>query len=110
CGLGVAQDRRQRLAELVRQGTGELAEDRDAAEVRQDLSLLLSLPLGALALGDVPDRRDEARVAAHLDGLGRDDGLAQLTRPGEELRLDVAHGARRLDQASQGRLVLKAGG
>ena len=77
-GLGVAQNRGQRLAQLVGQRTGELAEDRDAAQMRQELALLLRLTLGALALGDVPDRRDEARVTAHLDGLGRDDRLAQL--------------------------------
>jgi len=28
--------------------------------MRQELALLLRLTLGALALGDVPDRRDEA--------------------------------------------------
>ncbi len=109
-GLGVAQNCGQRLAQLVGQRTGELAEDRDAAQMRQELALLLRLTLGALALGDVPDRRDEARVTAHLDGLGRDDRLAQLAREREELGLDIAHGARCLDQASQGRLVVQAGG
>ena len=40
CRLGVAQDRRQRLPQLVRQRAGQLAEDGDTRQVRQFAALL----------------------------------------------------------------------
>ena len=63
--LGVAQDRPERLVDLVRQRRGELAHHRDAPRVRDLLPQPLRLLLGVFARGDV------ARGAAHQDRLAR---------------------------------------
>jgi hypothetical protein len=51
--LRVAQDRRQRLAQLVGQCARQLPERGHAGQVREQLPLLLSLQLSLLALGEV---------------------------------------------------------
>jgi len=78
--LRVAQDRRERLIDLVGQSAGELAEHRDPAEVRQLLALLVRLALGPPLLGDVADESDHAALAAQLDDLRGEQDVPDLSR------------------------------
>ena len=61
-GLSVGQDRRERLIQLVRERGGQLADRRDAREVRQLVSAALRLELRELALGDIGPRHDGAAL------------------------------------------------
>src|SRR5262249_36186317 len=62
--LGIAENRGQRLLELVGEGAGELAEHRGARQVRELLALIARIGLGALAGRDVGARDDRAAFGA----------------------------------------------
>ncbi len=62
--LGVAEDRSQRLLELVGKRARELAEHRGARQVRELLALVARIRLGALARGDVGARDHRAAFGA----------------------------------------------
>ncbi len=51
--LGVAEDRRERLFELMRKRARQLAENRGARQVRELLTLIARVRLGAFARGDI---------------------------------------------------------
>ena len=74
--LRVAQDRRERLIDLVRQRRGELAHHRDAPRVGDLLPQALRLLLGVFARGDLaggPTDQDRPAGGVTLDtALGRD--------------------------------------
>src|SRR5262249_20190124 len=63
-GLGVPEDRRQRLVELVRYGGGELPDRGDARHVAQGGTVLGASQVGGFPLGDVERDPEQApRVA-----------------------------------------------
>ena len=111
--LGVAQDRRQRLAQVVRERRGELSNGRDPADVRQ----LLSQPLRFEV--DLPARerigknlrqqiellrqllRCGARRADGAEHESADDGSAHDQRDGEP----GLHAVREIAPAVHGRFV-----
>jgi len=60
CAPGHAEDRGERLVQLVGEGAGELAEQRHAREVSELQALLLRLELCAALGGDVLGRSSKA--------------------------------------------------
>jgi hypothetical protein len=57
-GLGIAENRRQRLIQLVGDRPGQLAEDADARQVGEFLALLVRIGFGLFAPRDVAVRHD----------------------------------------------------
>ena len=67
--LGVGPDRRERLANLVRERSGQCRERRDPADVGQILPQVARLMLGPLAFRHVPDHGQDPVVAANRTHL-----------------------------------------
>ena len=78
--LCVAEDSGERLAQFVRERTGEFADRRDPAQMRQLTSLGGCLELGALAIGDVPDDAEDL-VAVTADDARLVEALAVVVGP-----------------------------
>jgi hypothetical protein len=94
--LRIAQDRRQRLVELVGDRARQLAEHRDAREVRELVAVDLGIELGADRRGDVGRHAPHARW------------LAATVEADIAVRRDPAHFAVAADDAMAQRVVAAA--
>src|SRR6185295_15354512 len=110
-GLRIAQDRGQRLVEIVRAGAGQLAQRRYAREVNDLPAQLLGLVLQRLVVGDVAQGSGQAGGRARADALGIDlhpDRIACLIAD-IELIFKRPAGADRIEDALFRDLGLPAG-
>ena len=94
----VGENRRERLVQLVRQGTRELAEQGHSPQVCELVPLYRDLVRRSLSLRDVADHHDDTRLAADFDCLGGEDRAQDRAVLVPHVELVLAHGAARPHQ------------